>query len=297
VGFQVAAAGTSHHGQDDVVEGHPGGGLDLLQPGQWKLGPDVGAGRGEGVVENAPRGFSAEAGRGHLGSGPSGLDGGGPGPGGGGQPRQAGQGAGVVGQSAADQPDPAGQRCRGEGARPRDRSSDLVGEHPGEDGVGRHAVGQAVLVLEDHRLTATFEPVDQGRLPQGMSLVQVSFGDPGEQGVQGGGVTGGRNPFVTKVEGEVEIGIVDHDRMVEAQRHPHHPPPERRKLIEAILQVGSQIIEGHRCAVGGSQHTDRHGVHGLTGQVHVQEPGIFSRQAHHLRPPRWVRQRGRRWAQ
>src|ERR1041385_230090 len=82
---------------------------------------------------------------------------------------------------------------------------------------------------------------------------------------------------------EVEVGILDPQRVVQPARDLDQPAPERRQEVQATLQFLLDPVE--RVAPGhgrGVEHRDLQRVHVERRGLHVQEPGVEAGESLHV---------------
>ncbi len=274
--------------QDHVVDGAPRRVLDRLHPAQrHRLEPEAAVG-GEGVVENG-------AGRGERQRGGGGV--------GGGEP---------VAQLQRHL-DGVADRSHGHGRllgeRPQSVAEhfgvggDAVG-NPGCGGLGlgvtvgrdveqghhqlfaTRAVDGGVVHLGDEPDEAPLDPVDDPRLPQRSGAIEGDGDQISHQSTQLGRAAGGGHGDVAKVPVEVEVGVFDPQRVVQAERYLHESPAERRGLVETAGEQLADPLETPRAfgaCVGGGVHDDeRRHVHERRRGLEVEEPGVESGQSLHV---------------
>jgi hypothetical protein len=163
----------------------------------------------------------------------------------------------------------------------------IVGaEDRGQGQGGAGAVHQAVLDLQDERLTTPFKPVDKREPPQRAAPVEVLLCEVSVQTVELRIPTGGRERSLAKVVVKVEGGRIHKHGVVEAEGDRFHDQPELRQCVQSHGHVAAEVVEGeaHRCSLGGpgwAEDGECHGVHGVFGKLHGEKAGIETGEATH----------------
>jgi hypothetical protein len=132
-------------------------------------------------------------------------------------------------------------------------------EHHGRRVAGADAVDEAVVGLGRERPAAVLEALEQHAAPQrarAVEAVRVEVSGPRQQlvlptrrGQRGAG----------HVDGDVEVGVVLPLRAPEAAgRATREPLAVARKAVEALQQVGPQLIDGRRRPVEDEDPADVH---------------------------------------
>ena len=136
--------------------------------------------------------------------------------------------------------------------------------------------------LGDETDVPVLEPLDDRHLPQRAATVELPAGDVGGQlGQLAQPARLGRDD-APDVPAEVEVRVLDPDRMVQAQWHVDQPSAERRKQVEPIVEHLLEALEA--VAAGnrrGIEHRDLQRVHVQRWRLHVEEarvePGVGER--------------------
>ena len=182
---------------------------------------------------------------------------------------------------------------------------DLVGHALGLElglgrrlGVGRqvvqrgHQVGAAGTVDRrvvhlDHQTDAVvLEPLDDPGLPQRLAAIERHRGDLGGDLCQLSSSTRRRAGDPTHVTVELEVGILDPDRVVELERHFDEPSAERRHDLQPVRHVLLEPVE--RVAVAHRGHVvdaDERDLHVARSGLEVEERGVHARQPFHSALP------------
>ena len=140
--------------------------------------------------------------------------------------------------------------------------------------------------LADDRDLAVLEALDDVHLPERPRPVQRPTEHVGGELRQLRPAPRGGQGRPAQVVVEVEVGVLDPDRVVQAERHLDQAAPERWQQGQAVLDEGSHPLEavatGHRGRVEEHDRTDVHVVgRGLTRQ----ERGVEAAQALHRPSP------------
>ena len=121
-------------------------------------------------------------------------------------------------------------------------------EQYAQDLGARDAVDRCVVDLREHRDAAALEALDDVHLPQRARAVQRPCVDPrdllGELMVI---ARRGQGQFAHVVL-EVEVGILDPVRVIEAERNQREPPAERRQQMQALQQHRGHALRGQDTA-------------------------------------------------
>ena len=102
------------------------------------------------------------------------------------------------------------------------------GEDPGQRGEGGEAVHEGVVDLQNDRLAAPCEAVDQRHLPQGAAPVEMVLSQPRAQRVELAIAPGLGQDGMTDVACQIEGRVLHEDRVADPEGHRHDPPPECR---------------------------------------------------------------------
>jgi hypothetical protein len=174
--------------------------------------------------------------------------------------------------------------------------------------VAGRPVDGGVVDLREHRDVAVLHALDHPHLPERTGAVERDGGEPAHErgqllAVAGRGQRGGPDVVV-----EVEVRVLDPQRVVQAEGHLGQPPPERRGQVEPLAvdlldpvevdgAVGLRRVEDHqardvhvrrrrleveeRCVeTGEALHGDLRGGAASTARSSAPGPGLV------LRPPR-----------
>ncbi len=109
----------------------------------------------------------------------------------------------------------------------------------------RHAVDRAVVHLGDDADVAVGQALDHVELPQravrSSGVLAICAGQLGQLLV----AAGGGDADAADVVVEVEVGVLDPDRVVEPERHLHHPAPEgggtRSRRADELLHLVERV--------------------------------------------------------
>jgi len=148
--------------------------------------------------------------------------------------------------------------------------------------------------LVDDRDAASTQPLDYCHLPQRLVEVQRSREHARRVVAQRGVVTGAGKRRAAQVIREVEIRIVDPDRIADVRRHPHELLAVARHDVEALLDGASQAQRRASALYAGRAFEDvrRADVKRCLVPLGVQEPRVDT--AERLeeclrdRPLRWI---------
>ena len=151
--------------------------------------------------------------------------------------------------------------------------------------VARHSVDRRVMRLREHRDVALLEALDDPRLPQWLPPVERPGDDLLRQRGQLVRATRRGHRDVVEMEVEVEVGVLDPERMVEAERHLDEPPPEGRSEVETRRVHVADLVEPPRDRRRGriEDHQPGH-VHVPGGSLEVEETGVEPGQSLHGDP-------------
>ena len=116
--------------------------------------------------------------------------------------------------------------CSISGRQVEDRDDELL---------ARRAVDRRVVHLAERGDVAALEPVDQPDLPQRAGAVERDGDEMAGQLAQLLHACRAGHGDVAQVPVEVEVGVLDPDRVVQAERHLDEAAPERRREVEALL--------------------------------------------------------------
>ena len=145
-----------------------------------------------------------------------------------------------------------------------------------------HAVDGGVMHLGDDADVAVLETLDDPQLPQRAAAVERAPGDLGRQLGELVEAAGSRQRGPPDVVVEIEVGILDPHRVMQAERDLDHAPAER---LEARESVGDELP--HRLDreaagnVGGVEDHRRHDVHVRRRGFEREEGGVETGQPLH----------------
>jgi len=144
------------------------------------------------------------------------------------------------------------------------------------------AVDRRVVHLGDHPDPVVLEALDHPDLPQRASTVERDRCDAGCEFGQLPTASGSWSVHAMNVEVDVEVGVLDPDRMVEVERDVHQPASKRSDQVHALedqLTDGLEgVAAGHGLGIEDRRH--RH-VHVGVGRFEVREGGVDPRQTFH----------------
>ena len=136
--------------------------------------------------------------------------------------------------------------------------------------------------LAEHGDAAVLEPVDEPHLPERVAAVERDGDEVADQLVELGHGAGLGHRDVAHVEGEVEVGVLDPHRVVEAEGHLDEPAPEGRREVEALLVQLAEAVEREAAGRGGRvEHEEAGDVHRRRRGLHVQERGVETGESLH----------------
>jgi hypothetical protein len=140
-----------------------------------------------------------------------------------------------------------------------------------------------VLDLEDKRLTAVFQPVDKGELPQRVAPVEVLFSEVSIQTIKLRIPTRSGQYCVGEMVAKVERAGVHEHGVAEAERHGLDDQTELRHLVQSPGHVAADFVkcERHGCSVHvawWAEECECHDVHGLLGQLQGKIAGVETRE-------------------
>src|SRR3954447_15980128 len=175
---------------------------------------------------------------------------------------------------AAEQLEVAGRAARRRrGIRRRQLAALGAGvEQHGEDLVARDAVDDGVVDLRQQRDVAVRQAVDQVDLPQRAVAIERAGEDAGDGLGEPPVVAWRRDGGLADVEVEVEVGVLDPVRQVDAERHAREAPLQRRQEMDALADEPAEVGDLERAARRGGRVVDREaadvpvGARGLHGQ-------------------------------
>ncbi len=155
-------------------------------------------------------------------------------------------------------------------------------EQRGEDLDTRRTVDQRVVQFRDERVVAVLESLDDPCLPQRAVTGQLAARDIGDERRELRFTARCRQCGAAEVEIEIEVGILDPDRVVQPERHfddatpqrPDQVEPRRHDLADAL--VGEPARRGRRI-----DDRDAHDVHVGRWCLQREERGVETREALH----------------
>ena len=109
----------------------------------------------------------------------------------------------------------------------------------------RHPVDDGVVHLGHQGEVSSLQPLDHMELPQWPAPVERSRGQVGDQGRQLGPPARRRKADPAHVVVDVEVGIVDHRRVLEPEGHLDHPLAERRHQGQPVGHQVADAPEAH----------------------------------------------------
>ena len=137
--------------------------------------------------------------------------------------------------------------------------------------------------LGDRGDVAVLEALDHVHLPQRAAAVERSAEDVGRELGQLGGAAGSRQGRPSHVVVDVEVGVLDPQRVVELERDLDEAPPERRQQVEPALDELDHLLEGVAAGDGGRvEDGRRRHVHVDRRRLEIEEGGIESGEPLHL---------------
>ena len=107
----------------------------------------------------------------------------------------------------------------------------------------RDPVDRGVVDLADERDVAVVQALHDVDLPQGPGAVERHPDDGPRQVGQLAGAARRGEHVPADVVVEVEVGVLDPQRVVQPERHLHHPAPERRLAHQAVGHERLQVLE------------------------------------------------------
>ena len=117
---------------------------------------------------------------------------------------------------------------------------------------------------------------DDGHLPQGLAHVERSRQVPHHEPAQARAVARRRQHLPTNVSAEVEVGVVDPDRVGDVERHAADLLAVARHQVDAL---SDRLFDALRAPPAGNLRTaledvDRAHVERGRGALGVEEPGV-----------------------
>jgi hypothetical protein len=193
----------------------------------------------------------------------------------------------VVGHGVAQQPAARRQRLgrpRGVGRLAREVAQ--PGSHDvREESRHRDAVGDRVVDLPHGGHPPACEPVEEPELPERPPPVERHAREEPDDLVHLARAARRRDGRAADVVVEVERRIFDPERMVEAERNLHEPPPERRQEVHARAEVRLHALDRVVDAGRGAEHRDLDRVHVERRRLHVEEARVDACESLHSQPP------------
>jgi len=132
-----------------------------------------------------------------------------------------------------------------------------------------------VGTIDDDHLSAP-QALDDGDLPERPAVVERPGEDPHHLGTELGGVSWGPQEHPTDVLPEVEVTVVDPNRVVEVERDPFDFLAVARHQVQAL---GDGLLDADRAVAAGETRTRLEDVDGAdvewcVGPLGVQEPSV-----------------------
>ena len=146
-------------------------------------------------------------------------------------------------------------------------------EEGGEHHRSRRSVDRGVVDLRERRRHPTaVDPVDDVQLPERSGAVERAGVDPADDIAELLRRAWRRYCVVTDVEVEIEVGVLDPVRQVEAERHLDEPATERHEQTEALLDEAAGADEELVGAEAGDvEEVERRHVPERAARLHVEE--------------------------
>ena len=136
--------------------------------------------------------------------------------------------------------------------------------------------------LGDRRDEVVLEPLDHVHLPQRTAPVERPRHHLRTEARKLVEVAGCRQGDASHVVLELDVGILDPERMVELERDLRQPPAERRQQVEPALDQREDLLEGVATGHGGRvEHARAADVHVVVGRLHVEERRVEARESLH----------------
>ena len=146
----------------------------------------------------------------------------------------------------------------------------------------RAAVDGGVVDLGDDADAVLLEALDDPQLPQGTGAVQRGAGDLPGHLAQLAAAAGGGAADAADVEVQVEVRVLDPERVRQVERHLAEPAGERRHQVEPASDELLEVLERVAAGDGAGVQHHRHGhVHVVGGVLQVQEGRIEPGQTFH----------------
>ena len=203
------------------------------------------------------------------------------------EPHEAHRPRGQVGQCAPEDLGVAGHGLRTPfvlGTRHGIPVGGLV-EHHREQLGPRRSVDGGVVDLGEDAEEPVGHPLDHIRLPERASAVERSSDDARHDLRQLVVASGRRHRRVADVEVEVEVGVLDPERVVQVEGHLDQPAPQRLEEVEAF---GDHRLPRRKRLVGivGGPFVDRQAgdMAELRRRLHVEEGGVEPAELFHPGP-------------
>ena len=134
-----------------------------------------------------------------------------------------------------------------------------------------HQYGDAIVV----------QPVEHVHPPQRAPAVEGHAGDVGDGLFELPPVARWRQDHAPHVVVEVEVRILDPDRVMEPERDFHDSSPERRQQRQARPDRVAELSQGQRVAGGPIEEGDLQRVHVERRRLHVEKPSVEPTQTLH----------------
>ena len=146
-----------------------------------------------------------------------------------------------------------------------------------EDLGAGHSVDGGVVQLGEGRHPAILETLDQIQLPERAGTIQRSCVDPRHQLRQLSAIARRWHGDVTDVEIEIELGVLDPVRVIEAEGNGHEFAAKRREQVDPAGDERSERLEVESIRGRGRVQDDHAGdVTVLGRRLEVEEAGVES---------------------
>ena len=151
-----------------------------------------------------------------------------------------------------------------------------------QHGRAAHPVEDGVVHLGHQCRALPLEPLDHVHLPERAVRVELAAHDPGHEGVELGLSSGRGQAGPAQVVVEVEVRIVDPDRVVQPEGHPEGALAQRGDQVQALLndpadlRVAGRRREQRARALGRVEHQRHADVHRRGRRLQREEGGIHA---------------------
>jgi hypothetical protein len=127
------------------------------------------------------------------------------------------------------------------------------------------------------------EPIHQREVPERTPAIEAALGEGCAQPVQLLGSPWRWKRGMAKVMAEIEVGVFDEHRMMEAEGDRCDAEPKRRQSVEPAGQVSADVADGDRdrrlaAILGRTQNRHGHAVHGLLRQFQGEKQVVQTAQ-------------------